>query len=32
MRTNQLILYKNMEHEELLRNITFLMENYENEY
>lgn len=32
MRTNQLILYKNMEHEDLLREITFLMENCENDY
>lgn len=32
MRTNQLILYKNMEHEDLLRDVTFLMENCENDY
>lgn len=32
MRTNQLMLYKNMEHEELLQNMTFLMENCENDY
>ena len=32
MRTNQLMLYKNMEHEELLQDMTFLMENCENEY
>ena len=32
MRTNQLLLYKNMEHGELLRDITFLMENYQNDY
>lgn len=32
MRTNQLILYKNMEHGELLHDMTFLMENCRNEY
>ncbi len=32
MRTNQLILYKNMEHGDLLRDMTFLMENCEKEY
>ncbi len=32
MRTNELILYKNMEYGELLDNMTFLMENYDNEY
>ena len=32
MRTNELMLYKNMEYGELLRDMTFLMENYENEY
>ena len=32
MRTNQLILYKNMGHGELLQDMTFLMENCENEY
>lgn len=32
LRTNQLILYKNLEHGELLSNITFLMENCVNEY
>lgn len=32
MRTNELILYKYMEHEELLRNMTFLIENADNEY
>ena len=32
MRTNQLMLYKNMEHGKLLRDMTFLMENCENEY
>lgn len=32
MRTNQLMLFKNMEHGELLQDMTFLMENCENEY
>ena len=32
MRTNQLMLYKNMEHGKLLQDMTFLMENCENEY
>ncbi len=32
MRTNELMLYKNMEHEEILSDMTFLMENYNNEY
>ena len=32
MRTNQLMLYKNMEQGEILRDMTFLMENCENEY
>ena len=32
MRINQLVLYKNMEHEELLENMTFLMENCESDY
>lgn len=32
MRTNELMLYKNMEYGELLKNMTFLMENYNNEY
>lgn len=32
MRTNELMLYKHMEHEEVLRDMTFLMENCENEY
>ena len=32
MRTNQLMLYKSMEHEEILNNITFLMENCESDY
>ncbi|XCP83407.1 ATP-binding protein [Roseburia hominis] len=32
MRTNELILYKYMEHEDLLRDMTFLIENADNEY
>lgn len=32
MRTNELILYRNMEQEEILKDMTFLLENYENEY
>jgi len=32
LRTNQLMLYKNMEHEDLLQNMTFLMENCDNDY
>lgn len=32
MRTNQLMLYTNMEHGNLLKNMTFLMENCENEF
>lgn len=32
MRTNQLMLYKNMEHGKLLRDMTFLMENCEKDY
>lgn len=32
MRTNELILYKDMEDGELLQDMTFLMENYNNEY
>ena len=32
MRINQLMLYKNMEHGDLLADMTFLMENCENEY
>ena len=32
MRTNELILYRNMEHELLLKNMTFLIENAGNEY
>ena len=32
MRTNELILYRSVEHEELLRNMTFLIENADNDY
>ena len=32
MRTNELVLYKNMDYEGLLQDMTFLMENCENEY
>lgn len=32
MRTNELMLYKNMEYGEILHDMTFLMENYDNEY
>ena len=32
MRTNELMLYKNMEFGEILKDMTFLMENYENDY
>ena len=32
MRTNELILYKNMEEGQLLQGMVFLMEEYENEY
>ena len=32
MRTNQLMLYKNFEHGKLLEDMTFLLENCENEY
>ena len=32
MRTNELILYKNMEEGQLLQDMVFLMEEYENEY
>lgn len=32
MRTNELMLYKNMGYGELLLDMTFLMENYNNEY
>lgn len=32
MRTNELMLYKNMDYGEILQDMTFLMENYDNEY
>lgn len=32
MRTNELMLYKNMEYGELLQDMTFLIDNCENEY
>ena len=32
VRTNQLILYKYMEHEDILNNVTFLMEHCESDY
>ena len=32
MRTEQLMLFKHMEHEEILQNMTFLMNNCQNEY
>lgn len=32
MRTNELMLYKNMEFGKILKDMTFLMENFENEY
>lgn len=32
MRTNELMLYKNMEYGDILLDMTFLMENYDNEY
>lgn len=32
MRTNELVLYKNMEYGNILHDMTFLMENYSNEY
>lgn len=32
MRTNELMLYKNMEYGKILYDMTFLMENYSNEY
>ena len=32
MRTNELMLYKNMEIGDILKDMTFLMENYENDY
>lgn len=32
MRTNELMLYKNMDFGEILQDMTFLMDNYDNEY
>lgn len=32
MRTDELVLYKHMEHEEVLKNMTFLMNNCQSEY
>lgn len=32
MRTNELMLYKHMEYGEILQDMTFLMENYNNDY
>lgn len=32
MRTNELMLYKNMEYGEILQDMAFLMENFDNEY
>lgn len=32
MRTNELMLYKNMEYGDILMDMTFLMENYDSEY
>ena len=32
MRTNELILYKHMEDGQILQDMTFLMENYDNDY
>lgn len=32
MRTEQLMLYKHMEHEEILQNMTFLMKNSQSDY
>lgn len=32
MRTNELMLYKNMEYGEILSDMTFLMENYDNDF
>lgn len=32
MRTNELVLYKNMEYGNILHDMAFLMENYSNEY
>ena len=32
MRTNELMLYKNMEYGDILKDITFLIDNYESEF
>ena len=32
MRTNELMLYKNMEYGDILKDMTFLMENHGNDY
>lgn len=32
MRTNELMLYKNMDYGDILKDMTFLMENYDSEY
>ena len=32
MRTNELMLYKNMEYGEILKDITILIDNYETEF
>ena len=32
MRTNELMLYKHMEEGQILQDMTFLMENYQNDY
>ena len=32
MRIHELIIYKNLEQEQILNDMTFLMENYDNEY
>lgn len=32
MRTNELMLYRNMEYGDILNDMTFLIENYQNEY
>lgn len=32
MRTNELMLYKNMDYGDILQDMTFLMENHGNEY
>ncbi len=32
MRTNELMLYKHMEDGQILQDMTFLMENYQNDY